>query len=327
MARPWLSVIMPTYNGAAYLGAALASIAAQGDDEIEILAIDDGSADGTLAVLEAYAGRLPLRIVRRRVGNWVANSNHALALARADHVCFLHQDDLWLKGRLPILKRLLGRCPQAALVLHPSWFIDANGRRLGLWRCPLSLGGAALEPEVVVERLLVQNFIAMPAPLFPRALALRLGGLDEGLWFTADWDLWLKLAQNGPTLYCPRPLAAFRIHPQSQTATRTAWAENLRGQLETVLHRHLTAWEARHPDRAEVGQAARLSVEVTMSLAALAHGQHPDWARLARYLVTSGPAGWYRYLRNSRIVERVGARLGLEKQGRSARRPGLVTVG
>lgn len=314
MARPWLSVIMPTYNGAAYLGAALASIAAQGADDIEILAVDDGSSDDTRVILEAHAGRLPLRIVQRgRTGSWVANSNHALALARADHVCFLHQDDLWLNGRLLVLKRLLGRCPQAALLLHPSWFIGADGRRLGLWRCPLPSGAGALEPAVLVEHLLVQNFIAMPAPLFPRGLALQLGGLDERLWFTADWDLWLKLARSGPTLYYPRALAAFRIHAESQSVTRTARAGDLRHQLETVLRRHLSAWEALHPDRPEVGKAARLSLEVTMSLAAFAHGQRPDWARLGRSLLPLGPAGWHRFLRDSRIVERVRARLRLGK--------------
>src|SRR5437660_9050514 len=88
MAGPWLSVIMPTYNGAAYLGAALESVRAQGDADIEVIAVDDGSSDDTVGLLESYAGRLPLRVVRReRVGNWGANTNHGLTLARADHVC------------------------------------------------------------------------------------------------------------------------------------------------------------------------------------------------------------------------------------------------
>jgi len=312
MARPWLSVIMPTYNGEAYLASALDSVRAQDDPDIEVIAVDDGSTDGTVPLLESYAGRLPLRVVRRRrVGNWVANTNHGLALARADHLCFLHQDDLWLAGRLAEVKRLLAHSP-AALLLHPSWYIGPDGRRLGVWRCPLPAGTGEVAAGLVVERLLVQNFIAVPAPVFRREAALAAGGLDENLWFTADWDFWLKLAATGPVVHHPEPLSAFRIHPQSQTAVRTAWAEDLRGQLTAVLDRHLPAWERLHPGRGAVGRAARFGLEVTMALAACAHGQRADWLRLARCGLRLGPMSWHRFLRDSRIVERVGARLRLK---------------
>src|SRR5262249_37337461 len=154
----------------------------------EIIASDDGSADATTAILESFAGRLPLTLLPPRpVRQWAANTNRALAHARADHVCLLHQDDMWLPGRLAVLKRLLARWPGASLLLPPSWFIGADGRRLGLWRCPLP-AGRPLPPELVVERLLVQNFIAAPAPLFRRDAALAAGGLDPLLWYAADWE-------------------------------------------------------------------------------------------------------------------------------------------
>ena len=57
--------------------------------------------------------------------------------------------------------------------------------------------------------------------MFSRAAAIEVGGLDPDLWYTADWDFWLKLAAAGPTAYLPRPLAGFRIHAQSQTAVRS----------------------------------------------------------------------------------------------------------
>ena len=80
----------------------------------------------------------------------------------------------------------------------------------------------------MVERLLVQNFIAIPAPLFRRDQALSVGGLDARLWYAADWDFWLKLAAMGPTVYSPRPLAGFRIHSQSQTITRAGQMDEVR---------------------------------------------------------------------------------------------------
>lgn len=100
MSKPWLSVIVPTYNGAAYLAQTLASIECQVDGNIEVIAVDDGSSDATLAILNAYSSRLPIRTIRRgRIGNWVANTNFGLAEARGEYVSFLHQDDLWLPGR------------------------------------------------------------------------------------------------------------------------------------------------------------------------------------------------------------------------------------
>jgi hypothetical protein len=308
VSEPWLSVIMPTCDGAAYLTATLASIARQHDDRIEIIAVDDGSSDATLAILQDHAGRLPLRIIpRRRVGNWVANTNFGLARAHGRFVCFLHQDDLWLPDRLQTLRQQVEREPQVALHLAASRYIDSTGRWLGTWRSPLPPGRQAA--GTVVERLLIQNFIAVPAPICTREAALAVGGLDETLWYTADWDFWLKLAARSPTVYCPRPLSAFRVHSQSQTAQGVARAGEMRRQIEVVLEKHLAAWEAAHPGRREVGQAARMSMDVNFALASCAYGDRPHWLALAGQLALLGPSGWYRFFRDSRILERVAAQV------------------
>jgi glycosyltransferase involved in cell wall biosynthesis len=308
MNQPWLSVIMPTYNGAAFLAKTLASIARQADHQIEVIAVDDGSTDATLAILSDHLRRLPLHIIQRgRIGNWVANTNHGLAQAHGRYACFLHQDDLWLPGRLALLKKLVAKEPQAALLFHASRYIDTQGRWLGVWHSPLPTG--RLVTEQVIEHLLVQNFIAVPAPIFARDAAINAGGLDEALWYTADWDFWLKLATRGPIVYHPRPLAAFRIHAESQTAQGIARAGEMRRQIETVLERHYPTWQAAHPTRADVGRAARMSLEVNYALAAFAFGDCPNWRALASDLAALGPAGWVRFFRSSRIVERVSAQV------------------
>jgi glycosyltransferase involved in cell wall biosynthesis len=307
--RPWLSVLMPTYNGAAYLASALESVRSQGDREIEVIAVDDGSTDSTLMILQAFSGRMPLKIIRHaRVGNWAANTNEALAHAQGEYACLLHQDDLWQPHRLVTLRRLLGDRPGPVMLLHPSWYIDAGGRRVGLWRCPLS-AWRHHPPEFVVERLLVQNFIAAPAPLFRREAALSVGGLDPKLWYAADWDLWLKLAAAGPALYCPRPLTAFRVHPSSQSVVSGDRVEEVGRELKLVLQRHLKAWEGRPPARPAVRRAASFSTVLNAELLAYYHGRRPRWLRLFWQFLALGPSGWHRYFRDSRIVERVRARL------------------
>lgn len=311
MRRPWLSVVMPTYNGAAYLAAALESIAAQKDAAIEILALDDGSTDETLSVLRNYAARLPLQVVERgRVGSWVANTNYGLSLTHGEYVCFLHQDDCWLPGRLAALKTQVAAHPGVVLFLHAALFIDGTGSRLGVWRCPLPHTYRPLTSDRVRERLLVQNFIAIPSPLFRREAALQVGGMDERLWYTADWDFWLKLAAVGETLYDPRPRACFRIHVLSQTMRQSGDDAKFRRQLEAVLHRHLSA----HPRGAGSVQPslpvlAEFSAEVNSALAGSLHRRRSDWLALLRHGLRLGPEGWHRFLRDSRIVERVLARL------------------
>jgi GT2 family glycosyltransferase len=320
VANPWLSVIMPTYNGQDYLAAALESVCVQGDSGVEVIAVDDGSSDATLGILEAFAARLPLQVVRRgRVGNWVANSNHGLGLARGEWVCWLHQDDLWPRHRLAALRSVLARRLDAGLVLSPSWYIDPLGRRLGLWRCPLPVREGFLERRLVVERLLVQNFIALPAPIFRREAALQVGGLQENLWYTADWDFWLKLAGGCRTVFLPQPLACFRIHPQSQTIRRSSRRDDFYRQLEVVLEKHLGPGDARRFDQ-EVGEVARFSASVNTFLAASVHGDRSEWLRLGVRFLSLGPSGWHRFLRDSRIKDRVWARLraGLNRRPKTA---------
>ena len=301
---PWLSVLMPTFNGAPWVADALDSIVAQGDAGIEVVVADDGSTDGTVEMVRRYQSRLALRLVQQhRVGNWVAGTNVALRAAQGEYACVLHQDDLWLPGRSAAVR---GALP-CSLLVHPALLIGARGERLGTWRLPLAPG--TVESARFRARLLVQNFLAMPAPVFPRAALAD--GLDESLWYTADWDLWLRLAARGPVRVLGEPLAAFRIHPSSQTLARPLDVADFRGQLRTVLDRHFAPWAPAVPRREAAGvrAAADFSVEVNVALAAAHRRQASGAAALAPRFLRLGPAGWVRYLRDSRLHERVWARL------------------
>jgi glycosyltransferase involved in cell wall biosynthesis len=309
MRSPWLSVIIPTYNGRRFLRQALESIVIQGSDDIEVVAVDDGSTDDTLSILRSYEDRLALRIVEQeRVGNWVAGTNRGLRVASGKYVSLLHQDDIWLPGRISFLREELARAGPAALVIHPVVFIDGRGRRVGRWRCPLP-PDVLLPDDVVIERLLVQNFVSVAGTLFPRASALDVGGMDEGLWYTADWDLWLKMAGLGDSLHVPRMLAGFRVHPLAMTMTRSIRLDDFRQQLELVLARHLGPWKVERSRKASVEAAARLSVEANVAMASLAHRRLPAMGSLFRAASSLGPVDWARYLRDSRLVERAGARV------------------
>ena len=302
---PWLSVLMPTFNGARFVAAALDSIVEQGDAGIEVVVADDGSTDSTLELVRRYQDRLAVRFVQEaRVGNWVAGTNVALRAAQGEYVCLLHQDDLWLPGRAAAVRE----ARPFSLLVHPVLFIGTGGQRLGHWRPPLAAGTVA--PDEFIERLLVQNFLASPSPVFPREAALP-HGLDEALWYLADWDLWLRLGARGPIRSLAEPLAAFRIHPASQTLSRERTEEELRAQHHTVLARHFPPWAAKVPARRaeRVRAAADFSVAINVALAEAWRGKFGAAAELLPGFLRLGPVGWARYLRDSRLPERVWARL------------------
>ena len=323
MANPWLSIIIPVYNGEAYLPAALDSIAEQDDPGIEIVAIDDGSSDQSRSILEAYAKRLPIRLVSSaHTGNWVANTNHALSLVRGEYTCFLHQDDTWLHGRLATLRPMITANPAVALFVHAAEFIGKDGAPLGRWTCPLPHSPVAAESASVLRRLLVQNFIPINAPIFKTRTALDLGGLDETLWYTADWDLWLKLAASGRTLYIDRPLSAFRVHPRSQTMTRSVDVAAFRAQLETVVDRHRHRIDGIGAPADRVARVARFSISANTALAAAYHGDRSRlWPTMGAFL-SLGPRGWNTYLRDSRITTRLRPRIVAEVRAMTGRAGG-----
>ena len=309
--NPFLSVVMAVYNGEKFIGAALESMRDQHQEGIEVVIVDDGSSDRTLDIVHDFARLLPIRLFTPgRLGNWAAAGNLGLREAKGDWACFLDHDDFWLPGRMA---RLWGEMESAegALVLHNAMFVGPDGRRLGPWTCPLPEGVVA--PDRFIERLLVQNFIAKPSVVFRRSAAIRSGGLDEALWFSDDWDLWLRLGALGPVRFIADTLSAYRVHPASLTYARKLLPGEWEQQLTTVYDRHLQSWAGPGKLRSSVGRAARASIAVNCLLAAVSHGESVKPLPVLLKLLALGPAGWHRYLRDSRIVQRVKSRL--EVQG------------
>jgi glycosyltransferase involved in cell wall biosynthesis len=318
MAAPWLSVLVPVHNGARYLEVALQSVLAQTPsllDGIELVVVDDGSTDGTSQIFDAYRSRLNLKIVRnKRNAGWTAATNLAMSLATGTYQCWLHHDDVWLPDRLSRLRDCQSRYPHAVLILQPSWFINQAGLRVGLWRCPLP-ANRLLPPDFVLPRLLVQNFTATPAPMYRSDMAFTLAPLDDRLWYNADWDFWLRLAETGQTVYCPEPLSCYRIHPESLTARRTADSPALWRQFNLILDRYFDS-SSQHLRFSGVADVARFSALANIELAHWAAGGRLHRWRLCKAFLQLGPRGWRTYLRDSRIRERAVSRLRIRLNSR-----------
>jgi len=297
---------MPTCNGEKFIAAALDSVRQQYEG-VELIVVDDGSTDRTLDIVHDFAKTLPLQLITPGgIGNWVAVTNIGLRAATAEWACLLHQDDLWLPNRIARL-RVETEKAEGPLVLHNAKFIGPDGQTLGPWTCPLAEG--RVSSDELIERLLIQNFIAIPSPAFRRGAAIDSGGLDETLWFSADWDLWLRLGALGPARFINEPLAAFRIHPASQTAARKTQPGEWEQQLTTAFTRHFQTWQRTGKRRESVRRAALASIAVSSALSAASRGEPARLSPAFRTLLSLGPSDWHRYFRDSRIMQRVRSRL------------------
>jgi hypothetical protein len=279
---------------------------------LEIIIVDSSPTSATRDIAQGFAGRLNLKIFERPdLTMWHEKTNFAAGIAAADHLCWLHSDDLWLPGRAKSARAWIEAAPVAPLHLAPSAIIDSSGQRLGVWRCPLP-PNRAIPAADVLERLLVQNFIAAPAPVFRKDAWLACGGLDETLWYTADWDIWLKLGACGPVLYHDSVTTAFRVHGGSLTVSGSRDVGEFTRQMEIVLDRHLPELTV---GAEQVVRRARASIAVNAALASASAGSPRFLWRAASEVLSLGPYGLQRYLRDSRLVERVAPRVRAKLRG------------
>jgi hypothetical protein len=151
--------------------------------------------------------------------------------------------------------------------------------------------------------------------MFRRQDAISLGGLDTDLWYTADWDFYLKLARLGPAAHLSEVLAGFRIHPASQTIAGSRNAEEFARQLSIPVTRHLDALKD-PATRRKIRKAADFSNAVNLFLAKRFHGHDGNIMPLIWKFMALGPGGWMRYFRCSRVHERVYARLRLRRMSK-----------
>jgi glycosyltransferase involved in cell wall biosynthesis len=308
MEKPWLSVIVPCYNGERWLAAALQSVVDQKDCGIEVIVIDGSVTDASLKIVDSFADKLLIRAEHRPdLLSWTAKTNFGVEQARGDRICMLHVDDLWLPARCAEIRKWLSTQSDGVMHLHPSYIIDESARRLGLWRCPLPAGGSPIPAHMLIERLVVQNFIGIPAPTIRRDAYLSIGGLDNALWYTADWDLYLKLAAIGSVYYHSTPLACFRVHKDSLTVSGSRNNADFRNQHQVIVDRHADKLSPKA--RAEILPVAAASFDLNTALAAAMAGQFAPLIKALASILTLGPRGIRRYFYYSRVVDRVFPRL------------------
>ncbi len=241
-----VSVALATYNGAAYLEAQLASLAAQRELPCELVVCDDGSSDTTLAILERFARDAPfeVRIHRnpRRLG-YADNFMLAAARCNGDLIAFCDQDDVWHQDKLAIAERAFnGSDPAPSLFVHVGLQVNAEleslGRRYPPIRRERVCGILQLDPW-----LLIPGF----AMVFPRWLCeltgdrVRLAGLSGpgGTPMAHDQWIYFLASATGHTALSPLELVYHRHHRDNAAGLpSTALAERARHAVRAGAARY-----------------------------------------------------------------------------------------
>jgi glycosyltransferase involved in cell wall biosynthesis len=248
---PRVSAIIIVLNGETYIDEAIDSVAAQSFGEWELLVVDDGSSDGTAAIVQRYADGDPrIRLLRHADGGnhgMSATRNRGLAEARGEFVAFLDADDIWLPDKLAEQVAILDRCPQAAMVYGRTliWNAWAPAAESADFEYPLGVPADAQYAPPRLFRQLLDNKVQTPTTcnaMMRRSIVAAVGGFDPAFRdMFEDQIFFAKLLLAYPAFVSGALWAKYRQHPASASALAKDPAEVTRVHLRYLkaVRRHL----------------------------------------------------------------------------------------
>ncbi len=317
-----ISVVIPVRNGERYLAQAVESVLAQTHRDLELLIIDNGSADRSMEIMMRYV-RMDDRIrVLNQPDRGVASAaNRGLEESEGEWIARLDCDDVFLPEKLEKQIAFIRKNPDVRIVGTLGYFVNDTGRVIGLVSAEGPFTKAEFEGVTAGGEPV---FFIHSSTLMHRETMLTIGGYREQFVQAEDVDLWLRMAEKGHLLLkMPEPLTLYRIHEGSLTMLRNAeqrryhrWvmacAEARRkGREEPLLQEFLQGekdrpWSLRfHARRSELGESLfqraalyyacgeYLRLAASLSMAFMLHPRHVMerlYARKMEPLLASVPA-------------------------------------
>ncbi len=227
---PHVSVIIPAYNQAQYLGDAIQSVLDQSYNDYEIIVIDDGSTDSTPAVAAQFSEQI--RYIRQENQGLAGARNTGIRAARGKLIGLLDSDDQWLPTFLETMVSLAEAHPQAAVYYCDAQCMDADGNTL-----PQTLGASTTPvdtPEAMYQTLLRANFIIPSATVLRQSVIAGVGLFDQQLRSCEDWDLWLRILPDYEFIGSPEHLLRYRIHGSSLSTN----VDGMQYAVRAVIEKH-----------------------------------------------------------------------------------------
>jgi GT2 family glycosyltransferase len=209
---PTVSIVVPVYNVEPYVGDSIRSILAQTYRDLEVIALDDASTDGSAEVVASFDDPR-LRLVRQPRNRGIfATLNDGIALTRGSLVAFYHSDDLYDPEIVEREVAFLDAYPDVGAVFALDRFVDADGAEYARLEPPPGLRGGRLSFHEVLDNVLRRGntFLRGQTSMVRREIYDRVGPYDERFDLRADLDMWLRIARRAPVAVIDEHLMSYR---------------------------------------------------------------------------------------------------------------------
>jgi glycosyltransferase involved in cell wall biosynthesis len=202
-----ISIITPSYNQAAYLEQTIQSVINQNYPAIEYIIIDGGSTDGSVEVIKKYDSHITYWVSEKDKGQSDA-INKGLKLANGDIVCWLNSDDLFEPNTLNTIAQFFNEHADTQFVYGDGVIFYENGKKRD----------SHCKPGKVDQEILSRcDPLQQPSTFWRRAIHDEIGFIDESLFFTMDWDFFMRVALKYEMHYLPVSFSRYRIHDAHKT--------------------------------------------------------------------------------------------------------------
>jgi glycosyltransferase involved in cell wall biosynthesis len=279
---PKVSVIIPTYNYARFIGQAIQSVLVQSYQDFEVIVVDDGSSDNTAEVVGGFGSQV--RYLRQENRGANATRNAGIKAARGEFIAFLDADDLWMPEKLALQIRLSEARSEAGLIYGGMLLFDStSGAVIGYH--PLS----RCHEGWVMRQLYMYQFVPSPTPLIRREVFERVGAFDEGVTGPDDWDMWLRIAARFQFALVAEPVALYRVHA---SVAGSKSVDQYAAEMITFFER----MALRYPADLEDLKRRRLSIfKRQIGCRFLRQGNLASGRRWLRAAIKSWPWEWLNY--------------------------------
>jgi glycosyltransferase involved in cell wall biosynthesis len=240
-----VSVVIPTFNCAEFIGGAIQSVLSQTIDDYEIIVVDDGSTDDTPSVVAGFGDRV--RYFRQDNQGVAAARNRGIRSASGQIIGFLDADDRWKPDKLERQTSVFSASDEIDVVFSRHENLDGQTAGFNQYESPdltkllsvVSLGSRAylIEDQDLFQKILRYYLLLTSTVMLKRSCIERVGDFDESLGIAEDTQLWLRIAKRSKVAFVDLPLVEKRLRGESLTGNEARFIRQI-----IVMFQRLEKW-------------------------------------------------------------------------------------